>query len=264
MAPSFASTLNQYITTRPGRIALYVAAAPGMRPVCHREQEIFPAASTIKLAVLVALYRNAEQGVLSLQDALPLRTDQQVGGDGILRDLVPGHRFTLQELARLMIVLSDNTAANMLIQLLGMDVINTLLQEKGLADTRLQRLMMDSAAAAAGRDNFTSARDMGRFFHLLLGGEMVSEQADQEILSILAGQRVQGRLERYLPSGIRLAHKTGDLDNLEHDVGVLWLEKERPLIVCVLCAELPDNASGQDTIAGIGQLLIRHCSGGKV
>ncbi len=221
------------------------------------EGMVFPSASTIKLVVLSQLMKETEEGRRRLQDVLELRDEAKVGGDGILKELDAGHRFTLRELAALMIVLSDNTAANILIDLMGMEAVNRRAAEMDLGRTRLQRRMMDAEARKAGRENFTSAADMHRFLKATYEGRNVSPDKSARMLEILKRQQVTGRLDLYLPlddEGIVLAHKTGDLERLEHDVGIVYLRKCE-YIVCVLTKETKTNKDGREIIGSISRAV---------
>ena len=107
-------------------------------------------ASTIKLLVLAEVFRQAEEGSLSLAEGVTLTAEKRTGGDGILKELLSGHTFTLKELCTLMIIVSDNEAANLLLDRVGMDKVNQLGEDLGLTATHLGRKMMDSAARDAG------------------------------------------------------------------------------------------------------------------
>src|SRR5439155_20878941 len=113
--------------------------------------EVLPTASSIKIAILAELYHQAQQGKLKLTDAYTLQSSDLVGGSGITGALTPGvTRLTLRDVAALMISVSDNSATNVIIDRIGMENINALLDSLGLAHTRLRRKMMDVKAAAEG------------------------------------------------------------------------------------------------------------------
>ena len=148
-----------------------------------RGTERVPSASTIKLVILAEAMRRVREGELSLEQTITVTEEMRTGGDGILKELLPGHTFTLREILTLMIIVSDNEATNILIRMLGMDSVNRMASELGLKEACLGRLMMD----------------------------------------ILKRQQQGGRLQLYLPEEIETAHKCGDLDALENDGGIIFL-----------------------------------------
>lgn len=215
---------------------------------------VYPSASTIKLVIMSEVFRLVKEGLLHPDQPIMLRDDMRVGGDGILKELNAGHQFTLKEIVTLMIILSDNMATNMLIDMVGMDKVNAMARQLGLKDTKLQRKMMDSAAAKAGRENFTSAADMYRILELIYEGENIDREYSDIMLEILKKQQVRGRLDLYLPEDVLIAHKTGDLDNLEHDVGIVYLPNCK-YIICVLTNEMDSNKEAREVIGKISRFV---------
>lgn len=221
------------------------------------EGRAFPSASTIKLVILSQILAEVKAGSRRLDDVVEVPDGAKVGGDGILKELGPDHRFSLLELAKLMIVLSDNSATNVLIDLVGMEAVNGRAAELGLGSTRLQRKMMDAAARKAGRENTTCARDMLRLLELTYEGKNASPELSGLMLDIMKRQQATGRLDLYLPvddEGIVIAHKTGDLDRLEHDVGIVYLPA-RDYIICVLTNGTKTNKDGREIIGEISRVV---------
>ena len=217
-------------------------------------EEIFPAASVIKLTILWELFRRVERGELSLHKELELRETSKVGGFGILKEMHPGLRPSLEDLATLMIVLSDNVATNMLIDLLGMDAINRSAAELGLHKTALRRKMMDGEAKARGLDNFTSPEDMAHLLWHYMESPDLSESSRNTMLNILLRQQCNNKLPLRMPQDAPLAHKTGDLPGTEHDAGILLLPK-RPVILVVMTKDLSRNQDGIAFCNEFGELL---------
>lgn len=220
-----------------------------------------PSASTIKVLILAELLRQVEQGLLSLEQRVTIRKEDYTGGDGILKELEPGHIFTLKELATLMIIVSDNLATNRIIGLVGMENVNALGKELGLQAARLGRRMMDSDALARGMDNWISAGDMGKLLRKIYEGTLVSQRASKLMLDILKRQQQGERLQRYLPETVPLAHKCGDLDGVENDGGIFLLP-DHPYILVVLTSHMPDNRSGRETIGRISRWVWETMTGG--
>jgi len=218
------------------------------------QNNVFPSASTIKLVIMSELLQQVKENKLSLDQTIVLTDKMKISGDGILKELNTGHEFTLQEILVLMIIISDNMATNILIDMVGVDNVNTMAQKLGLRRTRLQRKMMDSVSAECGRDNYTSAHDMFHILELIYKGENIDKYYSSIMLDILKKQQVSGRLNLYLPKDIVIAHKTGGLDKLEHDVGIIYLPNCE-YIICVLTNQLKTNKDGREIIGKISNMV---------
>ena len=140
-------------------------------------------ASMIKVFIMAAVMDKAKNGELDINETLTLRGSDKVGGAGILAGYASGTELTLREVMELMITHSDNTATNMVIDRVGMSAINAYIQREGYGDTVLRRKMMDYDAIAAGRENFSSVRDLGEFFFRLYNYECVNEHYDKIMLT---------------------------------------------------------------------------------
>ena len=210
-------------------------------------------ASMIKLLILAELMKKISENKFSLSDTIMIADSMKTGGDGVLKELNTGHHFTLKELATLMIVVSDNQATNILIDFLGMENINQLGKELRLKKTFLGRKMMDIEARKKGYDNYTCADDISSLLKLIYQEKLINKEASQLMLDILLRQQQGERLQRYLPSDIKIAHKCGDLDNLENDGGIIWLG-DRAYILVVLTNGMP-NLQCKQTIGKISKFV---------
>ena len=210
-------------------------------------------ASMIKLLILAELMKKIFENKFSLSDTVMMANFMKIGGDGVLKELNTGHHFTLKELATLMIIISDNQATNILIDFLGMENINQLGKELDLKETFLGRKMMDAEARKKGYDNYTCADDISLLLKLIYQEKLINKEASQLILDILLRQQQGERLQRYLPSDIKIAHKCGDLDNLENDGGIIWLG-DRAYILVVLTNGMP-NLQCKQTIGKISKFV---------
>ncbi len=192
--------------------------------------EPYIAASVIKLLVLCEAYRQFEQGILSKGELIPVRREDRVPSCGAAAYLHDGISLTLKDLCVLMIILSDNTATNLLIRKLGMDNINRGARELGFQKTRLNRLLFDAGASAAGIENYFAPSEIGRFYELLWRGELVSADASREMLEILKNQEINHKIPSMLPEDLPVAHKTGEDSGITHDTGIIYAP--RPFILC--------------------------------
>ena len=210
-------------------------------------------ASMIKLLILAELMKKIFENKFSLSDTVMMANFMKIGGDGVLKELNTGHHFTLKELATLMIIVSDNQATNILIDFLGMENINQLGKELDLKETFLGRKMMDAEARKKGYDNYICADDISLLLKLIYQEKLINKEASQLMLDILLRQQQGERLQRYLPSDIKIAHKCGDLDNLENDGGIIWLGG-RAYISVILTNGMP-NLQCKQTIGKISKFV---------
>ena len=191
------------------------------------------AASVIKLAVLLEAFRQYENGSLDPNALYAVKASDKVPSCGAIAYMHDGLYVSWRDLATLMIILSDNTATNILIDRLGIPQINDALDEYGLEGMRLRRKMFDAEAAARGLQNTITAASVARFLRLLYEERLVSPNASREMLQILKNQRLNGKIPFYLHSlGISVAHKTGEDDGTSHDAGIIFLKE--PVIAVFL------------------------------
>lgn len=211
-------------------------------------------ASMIKLAILADLCAQADAGVVSLDQTVELTADDIVGGSGVLQGAEVGTSFALRDLALHMIADSDNIAANMLIDVLGMDNINANAQALGLTGTSLQRRMMDTDAQAAGYENYMSADDAASLLQRIASGTLVNAEYSTFALSLLEQQTVDSGLaagvEAAGGAGVTVAHKTGELVNVEHDGGIVYATTP---YVLVMMTEGVSNGTAMELIKAISQ-----------
>ncbi len=217
---------------------------------------IFPSASMIKVPIMYEIMRQTAAGMISLDQSLVVTSDIWADG-GILQELRPNITMTVRELVTLMIILSDNTATNMLIQLIGMDSVNNTMLALGLKSTMLRRRMMDFTAARAGQENITTAADLAFLFTSIYNSQGLPPQYGILMMDILKRQQIQDKLPFYLPEETPLAHKTGTLPAVEHDGGLLLLPGG-PYIICILTADLTANYRGLQLVAGLGKVIYEH------
>ncbi len=182
----------------------------------------FPAASVIKIPIMVAVYTADRSGLIDLDGWYTLKRSDITGGSGVLKAAKPGKKFQFRELIALMITRSDNTASNIFIRQLGMDFLNKTFRDAGLKDTVINRYVMDLRSREKGIDNYVSARDLSFILERIYHSDCVDRPASEEMLKFLLGQHVDDRILRYLPSGVEVAHKTGTIRGIVHDAGIVF------------------------------------------
>lgn len=230
----------------PGRAGLYWQNLATGEEAEVRGGEAFEAASVIKLPVLVELFRQLEAGEARREETFSVREEEKLPSCGALNYLHTGVTVNLLDLGVLMIILSDNTATNLLIRRLGMEKIQATMASLGMEVTALRRLLFDSEAAARGIKNTIAPREIGRLLAGLYRGEVVSPAASAEMLRILGDQRLNGKLPFWLDGKVKCAHKTGEDSGITHDVGILFAPQ--PFVLCI-CGD-PVKAPALNALMG--------------
>ena len=208
----------------------------------RRQADAFPTASTIKIAVLYELVKQADEKRLSLDDVRPFDRRHAVGGSGVLFELT-SPALSLRDLATLMVLVSDNSATNAVIDAVGMDAVTSRMASLGLPATRLQRKMMDLDAARQGRENVSSPADVARLLTILDRGEGLSSMSREIALGILKKKK-STPLTRGLPADVEAASKPGDLDGVRVDAGIVYVP-DRPYVFVMMQSWLADEAAGE-------------------
>ncbi|HEX7287493.1 MAG TPA: serine hydrolase [Candidatus Angelobacter sp.] len=215
--------------------------------------EIMPQASSIKIAMLADFYLQAQQGKLKLTDEYVVRKEDLVPGSDIMLGLTPGAtRLTLRDLATMMVAVSDNSATNVLIDRLGIDNINNMLEGLGLHTTRVRRKMMDLKAAAEGRENVSTPREMMTLLETVYSGKLLNKEMTADFMKMLSTHKESSMLQG-LPDDAVAANKPGELEAVRNDSGIV-LVKNRPYILCVMTAYLKDERDGSAAIRKIAAL----------
>ena len=186
----------------------------------HQLEHSFSSASLIKVPILLAFLSSMENNQISLDSTLSIAPSDWVDFSVVSEQRLT--QSTVYELLLWMIITSDNTATNVLIDVVGMDFLNEYFHRLGLQDTLLQRKMMDVERLAKGIDNRTSARDMAHLFTRIYQQDVLSPAYSKLVIDILSRQRIHESLRRYLVGDIKIAHKTGGLETVDHDVGIVY------------------------------------------
>ena len=217
---------------------------------------VFAQASSIKVAVLAELYhqqQQSEQGITGkakLTDTYTVEARDIVDGSAIMAGLTPGvNRVTNRDLATFMVAVSDNSATNVLIDRLGMQNVNALLDSLGLHQTRLQRKMMDVKAAQEGRENISTPREMMTLFTALYQNKVLNKALTDDYFKVLGTPKASD-IPRYIPEDVVCANKPGGLEGVRNDLGIVFVPK-RPFIIVVMTAYLKQEREGDDAIAKI-------------
>src|SRR5215469_3427547 len=222
----------------------------GHRYLLHAN-DVFAQASSIKICVLAELYRQAQAGKLKLTDLYTVQASDLVPDSDIMGGLTPGvTRITLRDLATMMIAVSDNAAANVLIDHLGMENVNAMLDSLGLTRMRLRRKMMDLKAASEGRENVATPHEFVTFLSNLYEGKVLNKEMTDDFFKMLSTHKKDSRIGRDLPEGLKIANKPGDLQGVRNDSGVVFVEN-RPYAISVMTSYLRRERDGEEAISNI-------------
>ncbi|HEY7292643.1 MAG TPA: serine hydrolase [Vicinamibacterales bacterium] len=214
----------------------------------HLEREIFPTASTIKLAITYELFKQVEEKRIALDETIVLDRTKAVGGTGVLVHMGTP-TLSIRDYATLMATLSDNTATNVLIDRLGMSAITSRMASLGLASTKLRRHMMDTDAARRGDENVSSPDDLVRLLCAMYADAPIKEPSKFRMPAAVELLKLpkESRLRRGLPAGTPVADKPGELDGVRVDAGIVFA-KNRPYAFAVMTTFLKDEVVGERTI----------------
>ena len=248
------TSIQDAISRIQGTVGLSARHLESGREIQHNADDVFFTASTLKVPVLVELYRQVDLGVIDLNRRVELTDDLRVPGSGILKEMAPGLKPTVHDLAMLMIIISDNTATDILYNLVGEDNLNNTMRELGLLKTRIpmtvrqllfsvvgldpgnpdhtydtcasrlfnQEYVPDGAGYNVDRSDVSSPGDMCKLLELLYSGDLLSTASRNGALDILKRQQLRTVIPHALPVGTDVAHKTGFYHGVRADVGIVY------------------------------------------
>ena len=200
------------------QLSLWLARTDGTELLSVDPDRRVAGASTLKVLLLVEAHAQAVEGTLDLGGSTTFLEEDRVGGAGSLQHEKPGSTWTWRQLIRRMIAESDNTASNMILRRLGMKNVNARAERLGLHVTRFERAFMDPDARREGKENWTTAREMGRLMAAIFRRELVTPAACDEMIATLE-KTARGRIAAGVPRFVPVGHKAGVLPGLRHDVG---------------------------------------------
>lgn len=226
------------------------------RKILHNADEVFPTASTIKIAVLAELYHQSQQaaagvaGKARLTDLYTMNPADLVDDSQIMAGLTPGvTRVTNRDLATFMVAVSDNSATNVLIDRLGMENVNALLDGLGLRETRLRRKMMDLTAARQGRENTATPHELVKLLEAIYRGNGLDKKAAEDLLKILS-TRKESPIPQLLPEDVVVANKPGELEGVRCDAGIVFA-KDHPFVISIMTSYDHDEYAAKTAISRI-------------
>lgn len=260
------SALASYVDALPrdGSFSIWAGPVTGDPTLSHRVDEQHYAASTMKTALVLAAFREAESGLTDLDAAVPVYDTFTSRADGSTfamdrdEDSDPepwrrlGSRVALRWLCHRALVRSSNLATNLVLEAVGFDAVAAALHAVEASHSSVSRGIEDKAAREAGLQNLVTACDLARTLQSLHAGTAASSASCREILSVLAAQQINDAIPMGLPPGTRLAHKSGWVDGISHDAGIVYPSRQQggePFVLAVCTTSELDEQAGLDLIA---------------
>ncbi len=253
-----ANTLDQKIKAAmegfDGKVWVYAKNLDSGEEYSYRGDEQVRTASTIKTPIMAETFRQVAEGKLTWEDQLEITAQNKAGGSGILREFSPGSKIDLKTAVILMIVLSDNTATNLVLDKVTSDAVNDYMSKLGLKDTLSMRKVGGGGDSKAWlNDNRnrlfglgrSSPKDMVRLMEMLEKGEVVSKEASDEMLAILKRQQYKDGIGRSVSDTMQVASKSGSLDRLRSDVGIVYTRRGR-IAMAITTDDMPVTGYNQE------------------
>ncbi|GAB2989939.1 hypothetical protein GCM10027284_03120 [Cyclobacterium sediminis] len=217
-----------------------------------------PSASIIKVPLLIYFMQKMSDGTFSLQDRYHLKNKDKVGGAGELQFKPSGLSVTYEYLVKEMIRVSDNTATNIIIRKLGLEAFQRWLKENGFKTTQLNRFMMDFEAIEKGKQNYLSPEEINRLLLDLYNGDLLSKKLSLKVIEYLKNCEDTAGLPHLIPEEVAIAHKTGTLDYVRGDAGIIFGKK--PIFITVMVENFSELAEADRIISTIGKLAFLEFS----
>lgn len=248
--------INAYLQKLPSEItvSMSVENLKGKKLFVHNEAAKVPSASVIKIPIMIELMEQVHAGKINLGEKYILSAADKTGGSGIIANEEEGIMYTLEELCREMIRVSDNTATNILIKKIGMENVNARLEQLGATHTRLNRVMMDTEAVKQGRENWINTLEINELLRKIYSNEVASPQLCNLMINILKKCEDNTTIPRNLPKELEIAHKTGGLPYVRGDAAIVYTEK--PIILSIFVQGFKTTEEAEKIIGDLAVLAV--------
>ena len=253
------SQIGGLIADHKGKVAVACLHLTTKEQFTRDADAVMPTASLIKFPIMIEVYAQAKEGKIRLDVMLTLQEADKVQGSGILNEhFSPGAKFSLRDAVRMMIVFSDNTATNMVLDKVGIKSVNERMAGMGLKETRINAKVFRGSTTSIDPERAkkyglgsTTANEMLKLLEMLHKDELVSKEASKAMLDHLKNCDDKEKFPRFLPKEMTVAHKTGSVSNARTDAGILYFKKG-PVALVVLSN---DNEDKSFTIDSAGNKL---------
>lgn len=282
--------INEVLQDAPGVFGVAAAHLETEETAGHLENELFQLASAFKIPILVTLMRDVEDGKIRLDQRVTLKWEERVPGSGILQELDAGAALTVKDLATLMTIVSDNYATDLILGLVGLENVNAHMRELGLEQIYLRHTCWQLLNACVGMEephpspegfaeyerreetgeyeilldvslptldnNVATPADLNRLLAMIAKKEILTPASCDLMLDILRRQQFNSRLPYLLPPGTKVAHKTGTVNEVVNDAGLIFLPQGKGTIaITVLSRGIQDKLAAEQTIARIAKAV---------
>jgi len=255
--------VEEIASSLDGVMGVAILDLTGGRILLRNADRVFPAASSIKIAILLELYRQDQEaragakGKAKLDDIYTFDPKDLVEDSRIMAGLTAGvTRITNRDLAQFLVAVSDNAAANVLYDRVGKDNVNAMLHSLGLPKTLLRRKMMDIAAARRGHENIATPQEMVRLLEAIFKEKALDKQATAEFIKQLSTLK-QSYLPRYVPESVQVANKPGELEGVRNDSGIVFAQNQ-PFAISVMTAYDRDEKAAERAIGEVAFEAYRY------
>ncbi len=280
------SQIKSLVSAINGQVGVAALNLENDKSIYLNENATFFMASVFKIPLLITLYKQVDLGHIDMKQRVTLSQDLKTGGSGVLRELMPGIQPTFFDLAMLMIIISDNTATDILYNMIGKDKINAFMNENNLSKTVTPMSCQDLLSSLAGieppksapyedlariidgiyippnncsalnenKSNVSTPSEMIELMKLLTTGNILSESSTNAVLSILKSQKLKSIIPHYIPKNIQIANKTGGIYSVRCDVGTVW-GSEGPYAVAIMAKNIIDEPNIDNKLAEISSSI---------
>lgn len=268
------SILLQQIQTELGKqkgfFALAFQNVQTGETILWNEHQIFHAASTMKTPVMIEVYKQVAAGTLSLSDSVLIKTTFKSIVDSSTYQLNPeddselelytrtGTKILLSDLVYQMIINSSNLATNIIIEMVGAKNTTQTMRDFGAKDIQVLRGVEDSKAFAKGLNNTTTAYDLLIIFEKMAAGKLINEKSCEAMIKILLDQKHNSIIPALLPKEVKVAHKTGFINGLHHDSGIVFLLDGRKYVLVILSKGLEDEKAAVEIMAKVSEMIYKY------
>ena len=247
--------IKKYLESRIGKYSFFFEDLKSGYVYGYNENVSMTAAGCMKLPIAVSLIKAVEDKKVDFMDKIKIQTSDKVYGTGIIHEFNE-REYTVFELMVIMLIQSDNTAANKIIDIVGMEQINEDIIAMGLKNTRLNRKTNDERTDITDIENITTAYDLSKIWKHLSNGTFLSKDNGQMLIDILRRQQIKNKLALYILDDLKIeiSSKTGDKKGVENDTAYLELPKGK-FVFTVLSQDIPNSVYGTVSLAKCGKMM---------
>jgi beta-lactamase class A len=238
--------IKPLVSAFKGKVSLFAKNLDTGETYALNADDRVKTASTIKIAVMIEAYARVAEGKLKWTDKLVLTKEKKVGGSGILNELSDNLHLTLRDAVNLMMILSDNTATNLVLDVLTTDAVNARMESLGIKNIKIMRKVFAGGESTAGQDpenkkyglGMATPREMVLVMEKLERGEVISPAASKEMIELMKREQGRNAIGRSLWE-VPMASKYGALDRLRSSVAILYT-KQGKIALAISCDDMPE------------------------